>query len=433
MRNSINFKRSTGLDLISLSRLRGRRPRYWIGAVFVLVLSYLAAPRVYDLVQLAEWRARLFQFLIEANWKPLVPHFVKVVLIEDDEYWTGSPSGRRPIKRDYLAQLVDKFVKTNVRVIALDFDLRLPDPLDFRVPLAYKDETDKLILSIINAAEKGKKVVLAKTIWRTDSTNCETKCRLEPDIYEPYGICTLLRRDGQWVNPGAPPKFAISDQAKKNLTCGYIALPNDRLMIAGQLELDDGSYIDSLALALARAVDPELVNDFVSSSSSEASYYSYISETKFAHYNASLSARELLNTVEPELESKFKQPAVLIGGHWSLFAYNRGPRVDTHTTPIGYSVGAYVHANFTEALLDNRTFAASPWWFSEISELFFGVIAMSLFAAIANLWMEIATVVVLSLVLVIIEWVALQQFGLFVDAFIPLLALWLHSIYERLS
>jgi CHASE2 domain-containing sensor protein len=143
----------------SASALRQKRLRYWITASFILVLSFAATPFLYNMLNLSQTRAQLTQFLLELDPRPLVPRFVKVVLVEDDEYWAGYPAGRRPIKRDYLARLIDKLVDADARVIALDFDIRLPDPehSPLEVPFYYKQETDELIHSIVNAALKRKK------------------------------------------------------------------------------------------------------------------------------------------------------------------------------------------------------------------------------------------------------------------------------------
>ena len=53
-----------------------------------------------------------------------------LVLIGDDEFWLGELSGRRPVKRSYLAIIVRALdsESVNASVIALDFDLRLPKP-----------------------------------------------------------------------------------------------------------------------------------------------------------------------------------------------------------------------------------------------------------------------------------------------------------------
>ena len=80
----------------------------------------------------------VFQWLLDHGPRPPEPKYVKIVLVEDDEYWEGSPAGRRPIKRSYLKDLVDHLVAAKAYVIALDFDLRTPNPASTEIPKDYE-------------------------------------------------------------------------------------------------------------------------------------------------------------------------------------------------------------------------------------------------------------------------------------------------------
>jgi hypothetical protein len=90
-----------------IQRLVEKGMGYWLSVLGVLALSILATPYVEDYLNLAQAKYWVFQKLIDLTWSPPLPRFVKVVLVGDDEYWQGYPAGRRPIKRDYLAQIVD--------------------------------------------------------------------------------------------------------------------------------------------------------------------------------------------------------------------------------------------------------------------------------------------------------------------------------------
>src|SRR5690348_1684556 len=54
----------------------------------------------------------------------LYPKRTAIVFIGDDQYWTGDLGGRSPIKRDYIARLIDKIAAADPAAIAIDFDLR---------------------------------------------------------------------------------------------------------------------------------------------------------------------------------------------------------------------------------------------------------------------------------------------------------------------
>jgi hypothetical protein len=398
-----------------------KRLSYWFNALLVLIVCSLSEPAIYEYFNLGQARAWVFQKLGELNPRPLQPRFVKVVLIGDDEFWRGYPAGRRPIKRDYLAQLVDKLVQANAHVIALDFDFQLPDPEHAAIPSDYKPEVDILIRSVINAAELGKKVILPRTLRDTDKGNY-----VEPDIQQPYGICISQDKDGNWKNIGAP-EFAISDNAKRNITCGHILLPDDIARVSGQVQLKDGSYLDSFSLTVARAADPELAKHI----ESRPTFASQISHQAFREHKRILSAGELFSKSADELRQQFDCQTVILGGGWSLYAYNEGDPVDLHATALGASVGANIHANFVEAFLDSRTFVGSPERFVTVLELSFGVFAIIVFALCEDPLRQLAAIVGLTLLLVAIQWLALHQLGIFVDAFIALLGVWLHSLYER--
>jgi hypothetical protein len=65
--------------------------------------------------------------------------------------------------------MIDTLVTANANVIALDFDTRLPDPNSMEIPKDYQQETDTLILAIVSAATKGKRVILSTPIWEDEA------------------------------------------------------------------------------------------------------------------------------------------------------------------------------------------------------------------------------------------------------------------------
>jgi len=401
---------------VLITRLCGKRRLYWIIAVIVLSVSLTATPYVYGYLHLAHARSWLFEEL--AKWpRPLEPRFVKVVLVGDDEYWRGYPEGRRPIKRDYLAQLVQALDMAGAQVIALDFDVRLPDPEAMAIPARYKAETDALIRALLHAADSGKKVVLSKTI-RFDNSGGYA---LDPDIYQVYGICARLDKKGTWQSPGTAD-FSISERTSKNISCGYIALPYDELAIPGRLNLADGTYLDSFALAVAKAKN----YDIVAKAGTNTSYANYIPQDRMNDFHAILSAHDLLFAAPDKNKDRLQSEAVIVGASWSVFAYDRGTPVDIHSTPVGATVGAVIHENFAEAFLDSRDFPALPGWLVDGAEIVFALLA----AIVLALWGPVIAALPLFIFLIAIQWLCLHMAGVFFDAFIPLLALTLHSLCD---
>lgn len=404
-----------------LARLREHGLRYWTSAILVLTVSVVATPFIYDVLQLDGVRSRLFQWLAASPPRPLEPRFVKVVLIGDDEYWRGELAGRRPIKRDYLAKLVDRLDGAPAQIIALDFDLRLADPTGSNVPGDYAGETATLVRSIVKAAKNGTKLVLSRALW----TDGKGGYILDTDAYQAAGLCVKLRDDGSWENPGTAA-IPVPPEVAGNISCGYIALPYDELVLPGRLKLANGQYLNSFALAIARAKNPDIVSNL----DATLSYANYIPRKTLEDKNVIYSAGALLRHEKPVAD--LRGQAVIVGADWSSLAAGRGGEVDRYSTPVGAIIGALIHDNFVEALLNSRVYASTSGRLIESAEILFGVIATVLFALLARLWTKLVGVVLLSLVLILIQRTVLHEFGVFFDAFIPLLAVWLHSIYDRL-
>lgn len=393
-------------------RLREKSWHYWVWAAIVLIVASTGSRYVYGYLHADTARSYLFQQML--SWEPrsVEPRKIKLVLIEDDDYWLGPLAGRRPIKRDYLARLVDRLVDMNAHIIALDFDVRLQNPKTKDIPEDYRAETQRLIEAIQRAVERGKKVVLATPISGQDAYT------IDPDIYQASGLCT--RQDSAAL---------LSNRPVDPITCGYIALPYDPLAFPSRLQMADGGFLDSFSLAIARADSPVLVDRKIDQIGTEVRYSNFISHQEFLSSGSEFSAKALLDGKVDRngIDSK----AVIVGANWSRDAAGRGPLVDLHWTPVGTIVGAELHANFAEAFLDDRVFRATPEWVLDGIEIFLGVLAALAFAAIPTLPGKLLGIAVAILLLFLTTWVGLQ-FGRFIDLFLPVIGLGLHSLIERL-
>jgi hypothetical protein len=189
----------------------------------------------------------------------------------------------------------------------------------------------------------------------------------------------------------------------------------------------NGSDLDSFGLAVARATRPKVIEELLERKGRNVSYGSFISENKFKSFNAQLSTRTVLNgTVN--LDTR----AVIVGANWSRDAAGRGPRVDLHWTPVGSIVGAALHANFAEALLDTRAFSSAPEWFLRFLEIVLSLCAAITFAVVPSVRGKLISILPVLALLFFFQWLVLHGFGLFIDVFVPLVGLGLHAIYERL-
>jgi CHASE2 domain-containing sensor protein len=408
-----------------------RAARYWLTALAVFVTALWTAPFIDGRLELTRERSWLFQQLSHATTNPTQPRNVKLLLIGDDEFWDGALHHRTPIDKSYVAQLVRRLDEAEASVIALDFDVRLASPgravppgdyvaVDSYEP--YRIETDALIRAIDDVAQR-RKIVLSKTILGPTGG----PFTLGADICQPYGICVHLGADGQWVNPGTP-EFPLTQVAQRNLSCGYIALMPDKRQVPPPAQVEgEARRLDSFPLAIVRARDPAAAPAFAS----RPYYASYISEDLAMNPRITVSAHDLLAD-QLKARSVLQGWPVIVGEAWHQRAKGSGGLVDVHETPIGPVVGALVHENMAEAMLSNRIYPGLNGHGLLFMEALVGVLAALVFAAFTALWMRVLVVVASMALLFFIQWLTLQLFGVFFDAFIPVLGLGLHAIIDRM-
>jgi hypothetical protein len=403
--------------------------RYWLGVIAIFAVSSLSAPYIDSYLDTVGARYWLFQKQSELEWRPLIPRFVKVVLVDDSEHWGSELQGAVPIKRDYLARMVDTLSDDNARVIALDFDVRLNNPDARGAPGDYSEISadtqsgvELLVRAIAKAADKGRRIVLSKTI----AFGGKAGYRLVADIYQPYGICTKLNQDGSWQNPGSA-RVSLSRRAQDRIACGYIGLPYDMRLLPPRLVVGEAAPLDSFSLAIAKAINPA-----VAAAVRRGAYYgSYIPPATIAKYHVTLRAGAVRRG-DPGAADAIEGNAVIVGGQWHTAASDVGDIVDVHNTPIGPVTGAVIHENFAEAILDSRSFGYVPRWVLVATEILFGIFCAAVFAIYETLRAKLIVFAVLFVALVFGQWAMLQLFGTFFEAFIPLFGLGFHSMIERL-
>jgi hypothetical protein len=399
---------------------------YWITAAVILAVSTWLGPSIEGIFNFSDVRNWLFQHLAQSVTNPAAARSVKLVFINDDEYWLGSLHHRTPTDRTYLGRVVRALDATGASIIALDFDLRVPDPdadvtpgdygdIDPYKP--YRDETDQLVRAIDEVAQR-RKVVIVKTFGYGDGGY-----RFEGDAYQAYGICNKLKRDGSWQNPGTK-EFPLTPAAQKNIFCGYIALMPDKRLVPPPIKISgEPGKLDSFPSAIARAHDPKHPPSL-----QNRDYYStYITDKVVDNPSVTVSAGDLLHDPKSFHKILGGNP-VIVGAGWHLHSYGRGLLADMHETPIGVINGSLIHENMAEALMNNRIYPALPTGYLDTLEIMAGMVAALVFAGIVALWARIMAVLAAIVVLFGVQWLTLQLFGTFLDAFVPVFALGLHAI-----
>jgi CHASE2 domain-containing sensor protein len=370
---------------------------YWTKVAMLIGVGIFAGEWLTEQEYWIDQRYKIYQFL--QNRLPRKPHPQRtvLVLIGDEEYWKGELGGRVPIKRDYLAKMVQALDSANPAVIAFDFDLRSPSPDGDPVEdPAYKDETQKF-LEAVKAASRNRKIVLPKTIGYDDQQSYVS----ESDIYNGY------------------------DFEGGDVLFGYIALPPDtRQVPLLSLPVKNGPPIDSFSQAIVRADNEAILQG---REEDTLPYGSYMHREAFTI----VSANRILSR-EPQALRAVAHKVVIVGGHWHDRGYGRGDWIDDYPSPIGQAPGILLHANYVEAVLDSRTYR--PWrgWILKLIEVLQSLMVAIPFALETRFLLKVLSVVLVSSLLVFFSLLSLMVFGLFFDFFMPVVLVFAHGLYEQI-
>lgn len=388
-----------------LSQASRKGASYWIQVIVLVGLGTWLGNWVGGRGQWIEVRYRLYQRLSELGARSIEPRHTAIVVIGDEEYWRGPLAGRRPLKRDYLAKLIEALDDADAAVIALDFDFRSPTPQDPRGHEEYARETRRLFEAVMRIAAR-RAVVLPKTLGQDNAG----KYRVEADIYDPWSLCPLGSR---------PPTHL-------RMYCGYIALPRDMRLLPPRLALNDGRFINSFALAIVEAVRGPVSED---NAPLTLRYGNYIPVAKFQERRLVFLASDVLGSAETR--RRLAHRTVIVGGVWSRLAYGRGAAIDVYQTPVGALAGVFIHANYAEALLDGRVYPPMPDWAVTILGDLFVIAAAVSFVGEASLWRKFWVVLRLCILLIILSYILLQNLGRFFDGFIPLIFVVGHAVFHQ--
>ena len=380
-------------------KLRRKGILYWV-VVFILIAGGSWVGGLLERQDFAlDWRYKLSQVM--QSQTPRVPFIQRtvLVLINDEEYWKGELARRVPIKRDYLAHLVEHLDHADPALIAIDFDLRSPVPDGSLVEHEkYWYERDELLNEIKRVSQNPNRwVILPRTIrWQDGSYVAES------DIHDGFDFtgCNVLK--------------------------GYIQLPYDIRKIPLGVSLKDGTRALSFAEAVVQATNERALKRV--EGEEELPYGTYLKPGDFEQF----SATDVINE-NPEAVKKFRHNIVIIGAGWSKTAYGRGGPADSFATPVGPVRGAFIHANFVEALLDNRT---SPPWSEHVREVIEILLAVTLAIVFALLDQPLGKglgLLALVTVLIIFSYFSWLNLGHFYDFLIPLVLIGLHAIYEQIQ
>lgn len=340
-----------------------------------------------------EGRYRAYRSLDWASPNPREPKHTVLVLIEDEEYWTGKPARRIPIHRDYLASVVKALDRCEPSVIALDFNLTSPT-LDGRLVEnpEYAGETALLVAAVLEVSKR-RPVVLPAWIGPT-----------RPE--EPFFLFSSVYGDLPF--------------AKGKLQRGFINLPFDVRQIPTPQPIHTGGKLDSFAVSIVRARHENVLRG--TERSNVLPFGTFI-EKPFP----TISTRDVLEGRCGRIPSK----VAIVGAGYNQSALGAGGLVDRHPTPLGMMTGALIHANYVEALIDGNTRKPLPGSAGLAIEFIVLVIfAILLAVKTRRSYHKVLIVISGCLTLMLISYVTWQNVGYYFDFYIPVVFLLFHAFLD---
>jgi hypothetical protein len=383
--------------------------RHWLRFAFMLALGSYLGHELSQSDRFTDWRYALYQK--QVRWErrgPIYPKYTALVLLNDDDYWSDEYQSRAPLKRDKLAVLLDRLNDAGVNTVAFDVFLESPRPekpsYDFP---DYVHEDELFFQAVKRMCDAGRHVVLA-TEYRG----------IEPPRTEPPSIYMNLM-------PGLPC-----------VVRGHIDFSEDMRKIPGMMQMADGSYLDSFSLAMTKITDPIAYDNLVKDQDKGYRFGQYLTPEDFSTRHGRqfiFSGNEVESMNKMQLRQAVADKTVIVGGHWHSDAYGVGGYVDMHPSPGGEEPGAMLHANYVEAMRDPMS------TFTPISDRTAEILEWSLALAMAILGaLEVHAgwkwggFVLSCMASVLLTYVLLQNLGLFLDFFIPILLIVVHTMAEEL-
>ena len=386
-------------------QLRKKGWRYWLTVAVLLIVGTLAGMWLAERSVWIRMRYRIYGSLQSATQVTKAAKNTVLVLIDDDEYWKGDLARRVPLKRDYLARLVETLAKGEPSTIALDIDLRSPIPEKGSEELEpYRAETELLLKAIKDVSQR-RPVVLATSV-----TTDETGYTISPNVFDGY------------------------DFGGGRVTHGYVTLPRDLRQVPLSVPLKNRTEKeDSFAGAITKTRKKDLVVAAEQYEHRGFPYGSFYRPDEFKKVTTST----ILKAGDQELRDLVQGSIVIVGGAWNTGSY-KGPKqdyigsIDLHFTTAGDIPGAFVHANYVEALMSGLVHRRVPETVAVVVEIFCSLMVAVVFALEGSLRRKYGHVLLISIVLVIMSYFSWQNLGLFFDFFIPILLLSIHAPIEQL-
>lgn len=373
-------------------------PLHWLVVLLLIALAFAVGHRLSEKSTWIRLRYRIYSYLPHLGRQVIDVERTALVLIGDDDYWKGELARRVPTKRDYLAKLLRAIDAANPAVIVLDFDLRSPTfdhSLDDHDD--YRAETEQFVRAVQDISRRTP-IVLPKTI-RFDENQDYV---IEPAIYDRY------------------------DLRSSRVGFGYIELPYDLRQVPLPQAVQGGVKLHSLASAAVEFDNPQVL-ELANTGKDTLPYGSFAEAEAFP----SFSSAHVLQADPQKLRDELGHRIVLVGAGWSRLGHERGGVIDATISPIGLVGKVYLHANYMEALLDQRTYDPINEGIVTVIEIMFALGVAIVFAMKIRALTKFAVFLLICLLVLIVTYIAYTNFGIFFDFLIPLVLLAGHAFVEQ--
>jgi CHASE2 domain-containing sensor protein len=386
--------------------LRKKGLRYWLTVIALVVVGTIVGEMLGEQYVWIRLRYRIYPALQFLSGGAKGERKTVLVLINDDDYWKSDLARRSPLNRNYLARLVRTLNNAEPTVIALDIDLRAPIPQQGVEELPqYRQETEDL-LQAVKEVSQDRNIVLASTL-----------------SHDAGGGYSVSRNVFDGYNFGGGKVFH-----------GYVTLPNDIRQIPLAVPVrNSAEKEESFASAIAKTRARDVVAAAEQYEERGFPYGSFYGPKDFTK----VSAGDVLQNDARALKEKIQGHVVIIGGAWHNGSYKGNDEisddsVDLHFTPAKSIPGAYVHANYVEALVTGSVHPQLPEFVGTTIEVLCSLLVAIVFALEGTFRQKLGRVLLLCVFLLIFTYVLWQNLGMFFDFFIPLLLLSVHAPIEQL-
>jgi hypothetical protein len=377
-------------------------------AVLLLIGSYIGHI-LSESDRFSDWRLWLYQK--QMRWQrrgAVYPKYTALVLLSDEDYWSEQYQARSKLKRDKLAALLDRLNAAGVNTVAFDVFMDSPhqESPDYDFP-DYRAEDQVFFQSLGRMCAAGRHVVLATEFF--------------------------------WEGDDRVEAHSIYDSHLPSLPCvtnGHVDLPDDMRKVPGQVDIKGGRTLDSLSLAITRVTDPIAYNNLIQNEDKGYRFAQFLTMEDFSTRDGRqfvFSDADLQRMSPLQLHQALADRIVIVGGHFHIAALNEGPWVDVEDSPGGKEPGAMLHAGYVEAMRDPvSTFTPISDHTAEVLEWMLALALALLGSLEIHVGWKWGGFVASFLASVVMTYALMQNLGIFLDFFIPILMILLHTVTEAI-